>query len=220
MTVLYNLNSISVSKVKDNMYSITNNSDILSFFSLLKFPYIDEKKHTDIIYFKAHSVQTLSQYISKENVLNYQTILSMLYTLGNQLLYLEKQNKGIPFFALEDILIINDNTFVFINIDKILPIENKELILNYPLSLKSLFIAPELDKDLTIPLKLYYTCSYYSLALLFIYCLYGTDYNDFLISIKNNDFENILNPIFSTKLYYFLKRCLEKDPQKRYFIYI
>ena len=219
MTVLYNLNSISVSKVEDNMYSITNNSDILAFFSLLKFPCTKENEK-DIIYFKAKSVQTLSQYISKENVLNYQTILSMLYTLGNQLLYLEKQNKGIPFFALEDILIINDNTFLFINIEKILPIENQNIILNYPLSLKSLFIAPELDKDLTIPLKLYYTCSYYSLALLLIYCLYGTDYNNFLTDIKNNNFENILNPIFSTKLYYFLKRCLEKDPQKRYFIYI
>jgi hypothetical protein len=220
MTVLYNLNSISVSKLEDNTYSITNDSDILSFFSLLKFPYTEEKEHVDIIYFKAQSVQTLSQYMKKEEVFDYQTILSMLYTLGNQLLYLEKQNKGIPFFALEDILIINDNTFLFINIDKILPIENKELILNYPLSLKSLFIAPELNKDLTIPLKLYYTCSYYSLGLLFMYCLYGTDYNNYLTDIKNNDFEKILNPIFSTKLYYFLKRCLEKDPRKRYFIYI
>lgn len=235
MTTIYHLNSIYIKKHNENlkstenhktqnMYSITNNVYIKNFFTLLDIPFSNHTSN-NTIQFKASSVQTLVQLLSHKKSLPFNQILNMLYTLGKQLLDLEKENKGILFFDLHDILVINDNTFIFMNIEKILPIEKEHFNIQYPISLDSGFLSPELHdlKDnLTIPFKLYYKTSYYSFGLLLLYCLYGQN-NDYIFQQKiteEDNYTNLLNPIHSTKLYYFLKRCLHIKPDKRFLIFI
>jgi hypothetical protein len=230
MTILYTRGSIEIKKSQTyNKYQITNNSYILQFFKIVNLSHTKEKKGNDnVVEFSAESVQTLSQFLNHEKSFDYQTILFMLHNIGKQLLHLEENNKGILFFDLEDIIVINDNTFVFINVDKILESKNRLFTLMTPIQMKSLFLSPELKGKLTLPLEIYNTSSYYSLALLLIYCLYGTTF--FTQNIQN--IQNIqsnkdstkkfsfLDAIFSTNLYYFLIRCLKLDPYQRKFIYI
>jgi hypothetical protein len=62
---------------------------------------------------------------------------------------------------------------------------------------------PEIGNITTLPSKIHYQSSYYSLAALIIYCLLNKD------KVEEN-LETILKPIFYTKIYWFLKRCLHK----------
>ena len=230
MTILYTRGSIEIKKSQThNKYQITNNSYILQFFKISNLSYTKGKKgkkeneeSDNMVDFSAESVQTLSQLLNHEKSFDYQTILFMLHNIGKQLLHLEENNKGILFFDLEDIVVINDNTFVFINVDKILESKNRLFTLMTPIQMKSLFLSPELKGKLTLPLEIYNTSSYYSLSLLLIYCLYGAKF--FTQNIKSNKDSlksfSFLNTIFSTNLYFFLIRCLEHDPYKRKFIYI
>ena len=93
--------------------------------------------------------------------------------------------------------------------------KKEQLYLNYPLKIKGNgdeFISPELENNTSLPIIVTITSTYYSLALLCIKCLGG------LAGKAGDDF--ILNSIRNTKMYFFLKRCLEKDPKKRYFLYL
>ena len=74
------------------------------------------------------------------------------------------------------------------------------------------FFSPELDKKV-LPAIVSYKTAYYSLGALIIYCLFGSD-------IKNKNIDEILLPIKYSKLYWFLKRCLDENPKNRYLIYV
>jgi hypothetical protein len=64
----------------------------------------------------------------------------------------------------------------------------------------------EIGNITTLPSKIHYQSSYYSLAALVIYCLLNKE----KVETKGEDLETILKPIFYTKIYWFLKRCLHK----------
>ena len=142
-----------------------------------------KKEETDII-FSAETIQTLKQFLGKEKYLNYQNTLHALYTLSQQLFILKEQNKNILFFDLDDIIVINSTTFIFINFSKILPTKENIITITKPISLKSIFLPPEFHKKLTLPLEVYDTTSYYSLALLLIYCLYGEKYTSYISKLS------------------------------------
>ena len=78
------------------------------------------------------------------------------------------------------------------------------------------YFSPEMLSLNSFPAMLPYTSCYYSLALLII---------DILSDLKNLDhttenFELLLQEYADTKLYYSLIRCLDEDPNNRYFLFI
>ena len=71
------------------------------------------------------------------------------------------------------------------------------------------FYNPELLELTTLPASIHYKSSYYSLGALLIFCLLNTYLlvgND---PMNDKDIERVLTPYKGTKIYWFVKRCLQ-----------
>jgi hypothetical protein len=181
---------------------------------LLPFSFIENNK----IHFHAQSVCVLEDYLNN-NKMNVETILLFIYSISKQITSLEQ--KGFTFYgiSLKDIIVVNNNIFLILNTNTILPIENEYITFLYPFE-KPYFSNPEILVLNSLPCQISYKSVYYSLASLIIYCLF----NNYILKgndlLSNSEIEKILFPIFGTKLYWCLKRCLENDCDKRYLLYI
>jgi hypothetical protein len=181
---------------------------------LLPFSFIENNK----IHFHAQSVCVLEDYLNN-NKMNVETILLFIYSISKQITSLEQ--KGFTFYgiSLKDIIVVNNNIFLILNTNTILPIENEYITFLYPFE-KPYFSNPEILVLNSLPCQISYKSVYYSLASLIIYCLF----NNYILKgndlLSNSEIEKILFPIFCTKLYWCLKICLENDCDKRYLLYI
>lgn len=156
------------------------------------------------ISFQANSLQSLDDYI-KTQFLSEDNLKKFIYDLGSQILFLKENGIKIPYFSLGDIIIINQNNFLFINSKKLIKKGVEGHILSRIEGISSVdFIPPELleKKDINIS-HIHYSSAYYSLAKLILYV-----------------FDFILENLYYTNVYYFLNRCLKDDPLKRDFLYI
>ena len=162
---------------------------------------------------------SLEDYLQKHKYMDYDLVEEMIVYLGSQLSILHKHGLGFLYFNLENISVLDDKYFIFNSFDELCQLDNKEqLLCNFPIDLQknkykynknknNIFIAPELENNVILPIITNITSSYYSFGLLCVKCL---GINDGLS----------LDPIYNTRIYYFLKRCLDNDPNKRYFLYL
>ena len=176
--------------------------------------------------FNAESVMPLTTFISKQSNkkgTNYNVILHFIGNIGNQLTFLRNKGYSIPFFSLEDFIVIDNIIFSFINDDKIFKIndETKHITLDYPIQYNknNSFIPPNvalgLDDQLDkIPIDIYYSSIYYSLAQLCVYIFLKKQIKD------EEDYDKVSGPFIYTSLYWCLKRCLDKDENKRILLYV
>ena len=131
---------------------------------------------------------------------------------------LAKFNKSFLFLDIDDISVINDEWYIIncynTNNVKVVDIARKNInnvnniIITNPTSLRSKFMAPEIsnfynNKNKEIPFTTNVSCLYYSIALL-------------VLHITNKDLDDFIG----SSLYFFLKRCFEKDANKRFFIFV
>ena len=170
----------------------------------------------NIIYLKCKKVSTFKEYILKNNIpLNFQIILKIIYDIGYTFKMLDNSKQTIMCFSLDDLIVLDDEIFFYINLEKILQInKNNMIILSSPININNedTFIESRVYHN-TIPLKLHYSTGFYSFACLIIYLLTNERYD----LLKNDD---ILKPIYNTKVYYFILRCLNNNLQERCFLYI
>jgi len=211
MTIIHSIDAIKIKKINDNEYSITNDPFFVSFFSLYN---IQCKRETDFIIFNCKTIQTLKDFIKNSplNRLSYDAMIKLIYDIGFTIKTLEEQQKAILCFGLDDIMVINENIFFFINSKKILQIIKKQITLKVPLDIKTSFLPPDVNWK-QLPIKTHFKTGIYSFALLLIYTSTNTFYEKGI-----ND--AILNPIYQTKLYYFILRCLNDNPDERLFLYV
>ena len=87
-------------------------------------------------------------------------------------------------------------------------------MINEPIE-KGSFPSPELDNMSSLPFKLPSQAGLFSLA-----SLVGTLITSTRLSSLDNDVDKFLFEILHTKLYWCLKKCLNKDPVKRVFVLI
>jgi hypothetical protein len=175
----------------------------------------DNEKNQTII-FTAESVEPLTALALKNNV------TQMIMSLSKQLEYFNDNNLAFYGFDKDDIIVINDTLFLIVN-NKYSKTLDKERTLTFygPFS-KPFFSSPELIDLKCLPAKINYQTSYYSLGALIIYYLFNSHLNfrNFIglkrESLNDKVFESILN----TKLYWFLKRCLNDNPKKRILLYL
>ena len=108
-----------------------------------------------------------------------------------------------------DILRINKDWYVIVEQNKqIVLLDNGSVIIEKPLNLNNRFVCPELhNKQLTLPCKSNCTCAYYSAATIVYWTL---QYKEVLH----------LSPINGSPLYYFLERCMLKNPAHRTYLLI
>ena len=196
-----------IKKTAEKKYTVNYNEYLK--IILFKYDLVISISSTEII-FQADSVESLDNYV-KNNFLNDKYIDKFIYDLGSQIMTLKKENLGILYFSLKDIVIINSNHFLFINPNKLFSInggnlQNILLTVNTYSTKDKVFVPPELHENSDLSKTKWIrgqVGSYYSLAKMVLF-------------IFNLTLENL----YYTKLYFFLTRCLEPIPDERVFLYL
>lgn len=192
------------------------------------------------ITFQALSVKTLPQYLSylkktqNNNTLDIKKSLTMIYYLSNQIKYLINNEKKCFYrYNPDNILIIDETKFMYLSNEDLLKLEpeTQNIQINTVISL-DWFVSPEILQISSIPETVNYKTIYYSLGALIIYSLYSIN----ILDIRNDctedekkdqidkidkidQIEEILVTLKGTKLYYFLKRCLNETIENRTLLY-
>jgi len=175
----------------------------------------------NVIIFSAEKVETLSDYLDKsENrKMNYLHVIKFIHNITKQMNYLYENNYSFYGFDLDDILVINQSLFFVASSNYLLPIVDKTNILFYNPIKMPYFSNPELFELTSLPYEINYKCSYYSLGAIVVYCLL----NNYLLvgnEIKSErEIEKSLSSIKHTKMYWFLKRCLNTICDKRILLF-
>ena len=193
---------------------IVNNSTI----------YYDEAKKNIQLKIKALSVQTFEEFKKKQKKINGNKILShniiqnIIYSLAKQIFNL-LNNESKCFYKLDasNVLVIDDCKFIYLSHEDLKDVKDNKIHIYNPISKKTGFFSPELENVKSIPILINYKTIFYSLGLLIL--------DNMTSNVeKTIDKEiNISNELFcikDTKLYYFLVRCLQTKPCKRFLIYV
>ena len=232
MTEIYSNSSLKIIQDKNkSIFTIKQiYPDAKLVNSLIKTKIIQGGTATDdyyIIKFKALSVKTLKQFQEERKCLTINEISELITNLTTQLKYLITQEKHtILGYSEENIIVINDTKFAFIDSDMFIEIEDdhKNILVSYPFSTNDFFVSPELLNIKELPSYVHYKTSYFSLACLAIYVLLS-DKEFYKIYINNQNTEKIIeylqsHTIKNTKIYWLLSRCLYKEAEKRSILYI
>jgi hypothetical protein len=190
-----------------------------------------------VISFNAKSVKTLKQFQQELFIKNnttsipYEVIIKMIHQLSSQLKYLiEVHCKTFIGYNLENVIVIDDTNFIYLPNDDLYNIESEEITITSPFSQNDFFMSPEISIIKEIPSTVHYKSAYYSLGCLIIHCLTSTneetneDSNEDENENKETN-ENMIKildtlPIKETKLYFFIKRSLLKEPKNRSLLFI
>ena len=210
-------NNYEVKNINDFTYNIKINGDNKPMYKLLQ--KILRKSFydydTETIFFTAETVTKLHQYLLDITFnISHQKCIKMIYDLTQQIIYLKKLGYGFYGYDINDIIVINNDLFVFCSAEYLSPLTNDKMIFYSPIK-RPYFGNPELFLLTTLPSEITDKCSYYSLAALIVYCL-----TKIYLLVGNEvkseaEIEKILQPFQNTKVYWFLKRCLHLDSDKR-----
>jgi hypothetical protein len=165
------------------------------------------------IFFTAESVKDLKSFIFeyKNNILPEKKCIKMIDDLSKQIIYLRKNNYSFSGFEINDIIVIDNNNFIICNTEFLFPLIEDNIIFYLPIK-KPYFFNPEIIKIDELPSEINYKCSYYSLGVLIIFCLT----NKYILKANSEEeIEAEFEFIKDTKMYWFLKRCLNTNTEKR-----
>jgi hypothetical protein len=166
--------------------------------------------------FNATSVKSLKSFLKAS--LPYELVLKIIYQLSIQLKYLiETHNETFIGYNINNVIVIDDTTFVYISNEELCNIEFDQITISYPFSRNDFYMSPDISNIKEIPSKAHYKSVFYSLGCLLLDCLLCKDEE----SEERSPYK-ILDklPIKQTKLYYFLKKCLSEEPNNRYLLFI
>ena len=236
MNTIYSTDEFNVyqDKIKITMFTITNTTCTNQLFkplfnSIIKTNIINnstiitENNEIKSFIFKALSVKSFNQFKEEQCKINgsekiqYNLILKIIYSLSKQIYYL-LNNESKCFYKLDisNILVIDDCKFIYLSHEDLNDVKENNIFIYRPISKTHGYLSPELKNTNSIPISMNYKTIYYSLGLLIL---------DNNINIKTDEeinilLDNELKYIKDTKLYYFLKRCLCNDPNKRFLLYV
>ena len=222
---IYKDNVSKLIQLNNNNFSveINNLSSYKNYANWIKKRIRGEMKQERFL-FKAYKVETLTDLLKRNNkMLSYHHLNFLFLDLGKQLDHLEKDGYGIMSISKKDIVVIhlddkeNNIVILFLNIDDCEPIINNNYQINMPYDTKYIYNSPELSVVNALPFKFNYRKSIiYSIALLVIDCLKTIKDMEYSLEYYSKHIECILG----TKLYWALLRCLENEPEERFFLYI
>jgi len=211
-------NLYSLTPINDFTFSLKIHGDYYNYLyntiqKLIKTAHLDYESNA--IIFSAENVKPFKQYLleEKNKKLSHLKSIKLIDNLSKQIFYLKKLGFGFYGFDINDILTI-DETFIFCSVEHILPLYNESFIFTYPIN-QPYFSSPELLELTSLPFEINYKCSYYSLGLLVLFSLL----NIYLLVVNEfkskKEVEKLLEPLYNTKIYWFLKRCLDDDINNR-----
>ena len=222
MLVVYHNNQTKLEKKSKDTWNLTVNWEGPTKKFWINFPYpllkiIKQPNNINDSYkqftIKAESVKSLASFLKeKKNHLSYDSSIEMLFDLGNQLQSLERFYMGIPFMDINDIIVVDEKHYFYLNDNKLLDIKNNKLDIDEPYK-KSLFFSPELDNIKQLPTSISYKAGFYSLASMVVFCMLDD-------KITEDNKNAVMAPIYTSKLYLALMRMLEKDPSDIFYLII
>ena len=166
--------------------------------------------------FNASTVKTLKSFLKAS--LSYEVVLKIIYQLSTQLKYLlETHNETFIGYNINNVMVIDDTSFVYISNEELCKIEEGQITISYPFSRKDFYISPDISKITELPSKVHYKSVFYSLGCLMLKCLLFND-EEAEERTPNKILDKL--PMKQTKLYYFLQRCLSEEPNNRYLLFI
>jgi len=206
---------------KDGIYGITDldlllkcieNTQLFNLKKSTKYTLWFNEGYTNILPFKQHIKQ-----LDKNKL--HMNMQFLLQDIIKQIRYLESVGKTIVSINMNDIIVINGVTFLFINEYKICNIcAERNFALTYMPIPTNDYIAPEiLNTKLVLPLKFNSKCCYWSLGALVLDVLFNYKID---IDYEINYILKLIKPVSFTPLYYFILRCIEKDINNRTLIII
>jgi hypothetical protein len=171
------------------------------------------------ILFSAEEVKPLQDYLLNLKK-SHAMCIKMIDDLIQQINYLKSKNYCLYGFDIQDVLVINTNLFVICSGEYIISLsDNSQIIFYNPIKFPY-FGNPDLITLTNLPGSIHYSCIFYSLGALIIFCLF----NEYLLvgnEIKSEEeIEKIIMPLQDTKIYWFLKRCLKTNVEKRVLLLI
>ena len=243
MVEIFVNDSLKIIQDKNNktMYKIEFNYPCPSLIRSLTKTHIIQGTITDdytTLRFKAMSVKSFPKFIEQQNKVRGSPQLSinlaanMISNLSVQLSHLiTKESQTIIGYAPENIIVINDETFAFLDSELIADIDpvGKEMAtISCPFKVTDFFASPEILKIKELPSYVHYKTSYFSLGCLLLYALTGSRlegedfYKEYLKELKCEKVHEYLTGLHfkNTKLYWLLSRCLVEDPEKRSILFI
>jgi hypothetical protein len=196
---------------------IANNSTI----------YYDEAKKNTQLKMKALSIQTFEQFKEKQtkingiNKLSHNIIQSIIYSLTKQIFHL-LNNESKCFYKLDtsNILVIDDCKFMYLSQEHLKEVKDCKIHIYNPISKNVGFLSPELLIEKSIPIFINYKTFFYSLGLLILDNMRNNVEITINKEINISDISDELFCIKDTKLCYFLERCLQIKPCKRFLLYV
>ena len=215
--------SCVVNSINNYTHSITIKGEFIeplyeSITKIIPHSYLDSE--TNSIIFNAERIKSLKPFLFKQTnkKLSHFQIIQLIHDLSKQINILHMLGFAFYGFDIDNILTIDDK-FVFVSDKYLRPIVDDCIIFYSPM-IKPYFSSPEIINLHSLPSKISYKTSYYSLAVLVVFCIF----NKYLLvanEIKDEEEINlIVKPIHDTKLYYFIKRCLHHDIDKRILLLI
>jgi len=207
-------NSYILTPINEFTYSLKINGEYINELyhtiqQMLKSCHYDNE--TNSIFFSAEHVIPFKKYIlnKKNRRLLHGECIKLINDLSKQILYLNKLGFGFYGFDINDILTI-DNTFIFCSTQFLLPLSNDAIIFMSPIKYPY-FSNPELFELTSLPYEINYKCCYYSLGSLVIFSLFNI-YLYVSNELKTSqEIDKIIEPLYNTKIYWFLKRCLDDN---------
>ena len=207
-------------------YKITGNRCVLSFHEpneVFCRALADSKLFSGItitqtftqVSFYAKKVCSLRELLSqRREKLQYDECVKLAQCIGQQLFYLEKYAHTFSWFNLDNILVIDESSFLCIAHEQLMPVDAFGRIwFTTPFSLKLPHIAPEIQLLKTLPSWVSYKAAYYSLGSLIIFCLAVDDEKSTKMPLR-------LEFIADTKLYWFLLRCIDPVASARLLLFV
>lgn len=177
--------------------------------ALLKANEVDIRKVGEIIKIDLLNVKTLNEYLHyKKNLIDYEKVCKLAKDVIFIQNSLESSNKSILYYSFKDIIVINDELFLFINSSKVIDIKDGNIRVNFPIKKSLNFLFPEITSSSKLPIIFHYKSTYYSLGLLIIKLLVPEKEEIEL----TEELENILYP---TKLFWVLKEVFSGYPRNR-----
>ena len=217
MKSIYKNNKITLNQINKNRYNLVFDNEFNMFNNFYK-KNLDLYKKANIE-FKSDKLISLPNLLKENNnELDYELSKILFFSLSQQIEII--LNKEISPLSLkpEDIYFIESGekkVFLFLNLDNVFEINEGKIEIRTPFR-QHKFFSPELRIVKSFPVTITKKSIYFSLGLCVANCL-----NKFSERITIDfDFKNHIEMIKETKLYWALLRCLEKDPQNRFCLFI
>ena len=243
MVEIFVNDSLKIIQDKNNktMYKIEFNYPCPALIRSLTKTHIIQGTITDdytTLRFKALSVKSFPQFIEEHNKVRGSPKISinlaanMISNLSAQLSHLiTKESQTIIGYAPENIIVLNDNTFAFLDselVAEIDPVGKEMATISCPFKVTDFFASPEILKITELPSYVHYKTSYFSLGCLLLYALTegrleeDDFYKEYLKELNCEKIHEYLTGLHfkNTKLYWLLSRCLVEEPKKRSILFI